>query len=160
MAGTASIGFWERGGAWVVAQVVVLAIAIAIPPVTGVSFDAAHPVQALGVIVTVVGVAVSLVAVFHLGEALTPYPRPLAQAALRSTGIYALARHPIYSGLLIAIIGWSLWWLSAYGLLYAILVAIFFDRKAAYEERWLLERHSDLYADYKSRVKKFFPWIY
>lgn len=160
MTGTTFIGFWERGGAWVAAQLIVLLFAIVIPPVTGVRFDATHPVQALGVIVTVLGLVVSAVGVSHLGEALTPFPRPLTQAAMRSTGIYALMRHPIYSGLLIAVIGWSLWWLSAYGLLYAILVAIFFDRKAAYEERWLMEKHSDVYADYMRRVKKFFPWIY
>jgi protein-S-isoprenylcysteine O-methyltransferase Ste14 len=154
------VSFWDRGGGWVLAQGIVILFAILIPVVSGTHFDPGQPVQIAGVFITAIGLALSLVAVFHLGEALTPFPRPLTQAALRSSGVYAVVRHPIYSGLLLATVGWSLWWLSAYGLLYTIFVAVFFDRKAAYEERWLYEKHRDVYADYKKRVKKFFPWIY
>lgn len=155
------LSFWQRGGGWVLAQFIVLLFALLIPLWTGADdFNPRQPIQLIGVVLTAVGLSFSLLGVLHLGEALTPFPLPLEFAGLRSSGVYALVRHPIYSGVLLAVVGWSLWWLSAVGLLYAIAVAIFFDRKAAFEEHWLHEKHKDLYADYRKRVKKFFPWIY
>jgi len=38
-------------------------------------------------------------------------------------------------------------------------VFAFFDRKAAYEERWLLVRYPD-YQQYRQRTAKFFPFVY
>ena len=37
--------------------------------------------------------------------------------------------------------------------------ALRFDRKAAYEERWLRQKYSE-YADYARAVKKFIPGVY
>jgi protein-S-isoprenylcysteine O-methyltransferase Ste14 len=94
-----------------------------------------------------------------LGDALTPFPRPRDGATLHRQGVYRFMRHPIYSGVLLAGLGWSGWWLSGAGLLAVLALAIFFDRKAAYEEAWLRKKYPG-YADYARRVKKFIPGVY
>jgi protein-S-isoprenylcysteine O-methyltransferase Ste14 len=40
-----------------------------------------------------------------------------------------------------------------------LVLAYFFDRKAAHEEIWLREKYSE-YADYARAVKKFIPGVY
>ena len=153
--------FIERGGLWVLAQIPILLLAFLVPIWTGAAgFVPRQPLQIAGVVLAVVGTVVCVLGLRQLGAALTPFPRPLEQAALRSSGVYALVRHPIYSGLLIAVVGWSLWWLSTPGLLVAVAAGIFFDRKAAYEEIWLGDKYREQYAEYRKRVKKFLPWIY
>lgn len=153
--------FVERGGLWVLAQLPVLLLAAVIPVWSGAArFEPTHPVQGIGTVLTAAGLVMATLGLVHLGKALTPFPRPLEHASLRSGGVYALVRHPIYSGLLLSTVGWALWWLSAPGLAYAALVALFFDRKAAREEAWLEAKYNEQYAAYRKRVRKFLPWIY
>ena len=97
--------------------------------------------------------------VFNLGDALTPYPQPLNNAGLRTHGIYRYVRHPIYAGVIIAALGWALWWLSPAGVLYFCMVGLFFDRKVTFEERWLRRTYTE-YSTYQKTVKKFIPWLY
>jgi protein-S-isoprenylcysteine O-methyltransferase Ste14 len=68
-------------------------------------------------------------------------------------------RHPIYTGIVLGALGWALAWLSVAGAAYAALLAVFFDRKARREERWLRSRFPD-YAAYAHRVRRFIPGIY
>ena len=78
---------------------------------------------------------------------------------LRRQGVYQFMRHPVYAGLMIAVAGWSLWWLSWPGIASLAITALFFDRKAAREERWLRSQYGD-YAAYARKVKRFLPGIY
>jgi protein-S-isoprenylcysteine O-methyltransferase Ste14 len=152
--------FVSRGGLWVLAQVPLMLLVLVVP----MRFDAgrflpADPVQMLGVAITVLGASLIVWGFISLGEALTPFPQPLKEAVLHRQGAYRLMRHPIYSGVLLAGFGWARWWLSAGGALCVLLLAVFFDRKAAYEERWLRQKYSE-YADYARAVKKFIPGLY
>lgn len=52
-------------------------------------------------------------------------------------GAYSLVRHPIYSGLILAAFGWALLRGSPLGLIYGVVLLVFFDLKARREERWL-----------------------
>ena len=67
-------------------------------------------------------------------------------------------RHPIYGGFVLASLGWSLTWLSLPGILFSVVVLLFFDRKSAFEERLLRVRFPE-YAGYARRVRKLLPWI-
>lgn len=152
--------FVARGGLWVAWQVPLLIGAVALPVASGVGpLWPHHPLQWLGVVATVFGFSVASAGLLALGDALTPFPRPRSDAALRTRGIYALVRHPIYSGMIIATLGWALWWLSGLGALYAVLVFLFFDRKARREEQWLCAAYPD-YPAYQARVRKLIPGIY
>lgn len=152
--------FVARGGLWVAWQVPILIGAVALPLASDQGqLWPQHPLQWLGVVATVFGFSVMSAGLLALGDALTPFPRPRADATLRTRGVYALVRHPIYSGLIVATLGWALWWLSAIGVLYTVLVFFFFDRKAGREEQWLREAYPD-YSVYQARVRKLIPGIY
>jgi len=78
---------------------------------------------------------------------------------LVDSGPYAIVRHPIYSGLIIAALGWAL---VVHGMLtraYTVALFAFFDIKSRREERWLCEKFSE-YGEYQRRVRKLLPWLY
>ena len=134
--------------------------AVAVPLRWGAaSFNGANALQVIGAAVTVLGTLLALAGLVTLGNALTPFPRPLAHARLRQSGVYGWVRHPIYGGLILASLGWSLSWLSLPGLLFCVVVWLFFDRKSAFEEQHLHARFPE-YPAYARRVRKLLPWIY
>lgn len=159
---TENRSFRERGGWWVVAQLPLLVLAYVIP----IHYGRALPLEHLdlpggvGVALLVAGVLQTAVSMLTLGRGLTPYPRPLEGAVLRTQGAYAIVRHPIYGGILFMSVGWSLFQHSLAGFVVAVLLLVFFDRKAALEERWLMQKFPEEYALYRQRVRKLIPGIY
>jgi len=152
--------FMARGGAWVLAQALVLSLAAAIPVITGMnSLRPLHSVQWVGALLTAIGLFFAVAAWAALGNAMTPFPAPRNHAALCMRGAYAWVRHPMYTGMIVGAFGWALFWRSSLGLAFTVLVFVFLDRKAALEEAWLREKFRD-YADYQERVKKLIPLIY
>jgi protein-S-isoprenylcysteine O-methyltransferase Ste14 len=157
---TGNSEFAARGGWWVLAQLPVMLGALVAPLVWGAgSFDGANAIQLAGAALTALGILLAIAGLASLGSALTPFPRPLAKARLRQSGVYAWVRHPIYGGVILANLGWSMAWLSLPGILFCVVVVIFFDRKSAFEERLLRARFPE-YAGYARRVRKLLPWIY
>lgn len=153
--------FSARGGWWVVAQLLMFVAAYFIPGRFGrpASLDALDTATAAGIALLAAGFLLFVIAALSLGPALTPFPRPNDAGVLRTGGVYAIVRHPIYAGILLAAIGWSLTHHSVAGLGFDVLLFVFFDRKSAREERWLVERYPD-YDSYRQRVRKLIPWIY
>lgn len=95
----------------------------------------------LGLILAAGGIAIAVVTFRSLGDALTATPVPREGVALRTQGIYGVVRHPIYSGVLLALLGfviavgswWSLgWWLVA---------IVFFLGKSRWEDSLLRAKH-------------------
>lgn len=157
---TTFTSFTERGGWWVLAQAPVLILAVALPWWTASGpFDVRAFPRLVGAMLTVLGFMLTLAGLFSLGDTLTPFPRPLERGVLHRQGVYGFMRHPIYTGVIVASLGWTLCWASGPGVASAALTLVFFDRKAAREERWLRQHYSD-YDAYTLRVKKFFPGIY
>jgi protein-S-isoprenylcysteine O-methyltransferase Ste14 len=77
---------------------------------------------------------------------------------LVTTGPYALVRHPIYTGLLLALAGSAMAvgeWRAA---LAVVLAAIALYRKIRLEERWMRERFGDVYREYSQRVPALIPF--
>jgi protein-S-isoprenylcysteine O-methyltransferase Ste14 len=151
---------WSRGGAWVLAQFPLTALALFLarvgPPLPQVM---AGPARWLGLGLFVTGGLLFLAGALAMGSRLTPFPKPNEGTPLVQTGVFGLARHPIYGGGVIAVLGWALFngvWL---GLLAAAGLAIFFDAKARLEERWLAAKFPE-YRYYRRRVRKLIPFIY
>ena len=110
----------------------------------------------IGGVLLAMGGAFGLAGLAALGRGTTPLPRPSQQARLVQTGIYARVRHPLYTSVMLASLGWALMWQSWPALFVAVALIPFFYGKARREERWLREQFPD-YADYEQRVPRFLP---
>lgn len=153
--------FTERGGWWVLAQIPLLILGYLIPLWFGRSVTLAHldVISVAGLILLGAGILQSAAGVVAMGRVLTPFPYPVEHGQLRTSGAYSLVRHPIYSGILFMALGWSLYRFSMPGVVFDVLLFVFFDRKAAREELWLIERFPG-YEAYRQRVRKLIPGIY
>ncbi len=115
--------------------------------------------RVVGSIHLAAGIAVAGLGLLGLRENLTAVPRPVDGGRLISHGIYGRVRHPIYTGIIAAGVGWGLVTASPAALAVAVLLGVFFDVKARREEAWLVAAYPG-YADYRRRVRKLLPLIY
>ena len=103
-----------------------------------------------------VGFVSAVVALIALGKSLSANPVPVESGQLKTTGLYRLVRHPVYSGIMAGVIGYAL--ISGSWLVAATVVALgaLFAIKARFEEKLLAVRYP-AYAAYASRVGRFIP---
>jgi protein-S-isoprenylcysteine O-methyltransferase Ste14 len=80
------------------------------------------------------------------------------RASLVMTGPYAYVRHPIYGGMLIAIIGSALAQ-SVFWVLPLVVYGPQFIRSARREEALLLEQFPQRYRDYMKRTRMLLPFV-
>jgi protein-S-isoprenylcysteine O-methyltransferase Ste14 len=76
-----------------------------------------------------------------------------------TAGPYARVRHPLYGGLLLAMLGSAL----AQSLLWLLPLIVYgplFFLSARREERLLLEQFSERYSAYRSRTKMLLPFVF
>jgi protein-S-isoprenylcysteine O-methyltransferase Ste14 len=73
-------------------------------------------------------------------------------------GVYSYVRHPMYLGLLLILLGFTVTTLSMLSLFVCVALFLFLDRMAAYEERDLTRLLGQQYADYQKRVPKWVPY--
>src|SRR5262245_52206285 len=131
--------FFDHGGNWVLAQLLILAAVLLLPLYAG-GREWPAWIMTAGMMLTIVGLLLFVQSAVFLGRSLTPFPRPHRRTELRTGGLYAWMRHPLYTGVIFASAGWSMYWGSGVALVLCVPLAVFFDRKAAREERWLRER--------------------
>jgi protein-S-isoprenylcysteine O-methyltransferase Ste14 len=158
--------WWKgRRGEWYVVAQGFLFVLVVLGPQTASGLPAwsapyATAASAVGLVLMIAGGALAIAGLLGLGkENLTALPYPRDESTLVVSGPYRLVRNPIYSGLILAAMGWALWangWLT---LCYALLLFAFFDVKSRREERWLVEKFPE-YPAYQKRVKKLIPWVY
>ena len=154
----------ERGEYWVIAQGILLLIFALVPPTTTnfIDLDTSawqYLSWILAAIFSILAVVFLGRSLFDLGQNLTPLPHPRDDGQLVKTGIYALVRHPLYSGVIYLALAYASWRMSWAHLLGAIVLLLFFDAKSRTEEVWLTEKFPD-YANYSTLVKKLIPGIY
>jgi protein-S-isoprenylcysteine O-methyltransferase Ste14 len=147
---------WQaRGGWFVVAQFALL----------GFIFFAPDPIPSFEVptwlawAFTLTGWGLLIWAAFSLGRNLTPLPHPRDDGTLVTTGVFGVVRHPIYSALMLLAVGSALGRGSWFALTLTVALSVLLEFKSRLEEAKLLERFPT-YAAYRSRVKKFVPWVY
>jgi protein-S-isoprenylcysteine O-methyltransferase Ste14 len=77
------------------------------------------------------------------------------------TGPYAIVRHPIYTGVLIAVLATCVAKGTVWGIVGAVIIAIGLWMKARLEEHWLSkELDPGSYHEYRRRVSMLVPWIF
>jgi protein-S-isoprenylcysteine O-methyltransferase Ste14 len=123
----------------------------------GVSSDAWR--AAVGLTLFAVGLGFAVWARLHIGRNWgTPMSRK-NDPELVTSGPYRFARHPIYTGILLASFGTALalnWtWLAV-----AAVIGVYFIYSATVEERYLAEQFPDSYPAYKQSTKMLVPFVF
>jgi len=109
-----------------------------------------------GLVLSVFGWVLILVAAIGLGRSLTPSPVPVKSGQLRTNGLYRYARHPIYTGVLAIVLGLVLPSANVVTAVTGIATFVFFNAKARWEEQRLRARYAD-YEQYAATTARFFP---
>ena len=149
-----------RGTSWVTVQIILMAIIVFLPPdLFGLPTFGGTIAIIAGLVISLIGLTFVGLSSAALGSNLTAFPRPLPGGSLVESGLYALVRHPIYCGVILSAIGWSILRGSVPSLIVSIGLILFFDRKARQEEIWLSDKYPN-YTRYKTRVRKLIPFIY
>lgn len=150
----------ERGEWYVAAQAGLMAAVLAAPMLDGrASISWSDATGIAGGIFIIFGLAFMILGSVGLGRNLSPFPKPKDTSSLVETGVFAIVRHPIYTGITLCAVGWSLASNSIAAFAAALVLLAFFDFKARREERWLQAKFSS-YEAYKARVKKLIPLVY
>lgn len=110
----------------------------------------------LSVGLVVSGISVLVPAFAQLGSALTANPVPKADAHLRTSGIYARVRHPIYTGLLLSGLGVAIWRASTVSIFAFFALFVLLNFKARWEEGLLRAKYEG-YLSYMRQVPRFLP---
>jgi protein-S-isoprenylcysteine O-methyltransferase Ste14 len=147
----------KRGEGWFLLQLVFFALILLAPDIVPLALPLW--LRILGLAIIAVGGVFGTGGVLALGRNLTPFPKPIEGGTLVTSGVYRWVRHPIYTGLILGTLGWSLWHANLLGVGLAVLLFVFFDLKSRREERWLSEAYPG-YAAYRQRVKKLIPFVY
>lgn len=145
------MNFSQRGGWWVAAQLVLFAGVIfgGRLDVAHFSIDGAGPI---GLAIAGAGIAIGVIAALQLRGALTPFPEPLAGAALVQSGLYRLVRHPIYTAVIITMAGVALRQENWVSVGFAAALLPFFWYKSRHEEERLAIAYPQ-YLEYMRAVR-------
>ena len=106
----------------------------------------------VGFLIIIISFILLLVAIKDLGRNLSPFPRPLNNSNLVTTGIYQFARHPMYYSLIFISVGVFITKLSIYYLFLSISLGLIIKFKIALEEQYLKNKFKN-YLLYKNEVK-------
>ena len=106
----------------------------------------------VGVLIIIIAFIILLVAIKDLGRNLSPFPRPINNSNLVTTGIYKFTRHPMYYSLIFISFGVFIIKLSMYYLFLSISLVFIIKFKIALEEQYLNNKFKN-YLIYKNEVK-------
>jgi protein-S-isoprenylcysteine O-methyltransferase Ste14 len=114
--------------------------------------------QGVGLAIFVLGLGLAVWARIYIGR---NWGMPMSEKAdpeLVTTGPYSTVRHPIYTGIILAMVGTaiaaSLYWLIA-----VMLLGGYFLYSAMMEERFMAKQFPDAYPPYRHRTKMLIPFV-
>ena len=111
----------------------------------------------LGVALTFAGVAFAIWARHHIGQYWSARVSIVAEHKLIRTGPYARIRHPIYTGMLLALVGTALVE-NEYRVLFGLALAMIgFVRKARKEEGFLKAQFGEAFDEHQRQTGFFLP---
>lgn len=112
----------------------------------------------VGNILCTAGLVFMFLAIVALRKVIQVEPEPKAGGSLITTGPYRWFRHPIYSGIVVVIVGMFLRRPTSLVAVAAFVTIGFLVVKTKYEESLLLQRYPD-YAEYRERSLGVIPWV-
>jgi protein-S-isoprenylcysteine O-methyltransferase Ste14 len=113
----------------------------------------------LGAALTLAGIAFAIWARVHLGRNWSGVPSIKKDHELVTSGPYRFVRHPIYTGIIAALLGTAfvdgLPWLVAF-----VIFGIVFVMRIPVEEKFMMQFFPDQYPEYRKRTKALVPFVY
>ena len=106
----------------------------------------------VGFLLIIISIIVMLISIKDLGSNLSPFPRPLVNGNLTTSGIYSFIRHPMYYSLILISFGFFITKLSFYHLCLTISLALIIKFKIILEEEFLNKKFKN-YFIYTDKVK-------
>lgn len=116
-------------------------------------------VSAGGVALTYAGIAVAIWARVILGRNWSATVTVKQDHRLARNGPYAVVRHPIYSGLLLAMLGTALVMGRVRGLVGLAVAFLLWLVKSRMEERFMVKEFGSEYEDYRRRTRALVPFV-
>lgn len=116
-------------------------------------------VQYIGILLMLIGCGFAIWARFTLGRNWSGMVTVKEDHALITRGPYASVRHPIYTGILLALLGTAVVGGTLLGTLEVAAVTLGFWLKLRTEEKFMLETFGEQYAAYRQRVKALVPYV-
>lgn len=130
------------------------------PPLTRSFVHDSPPLAYFGLAATAAGIAFAIWARVWLGGNWSGTVTVKEDHSLVKTGPYAIVRHPIYTGLLLALIGTVIVFHEMRGLIAVALVLVMLLLKIRTEEQFMREQFGTEYAEYSQRVRALIPFVY
>jgi protein-S-isoprenylcysteine O-methyltransferase Ste14 len=146
----------QRGEWYVALQAALLVLILVGPWTSAASTRPGVAMRATGFLLIACGLLLGLRAISYLRRG---DHQPPSTAPLVTSGPYRFIRHPMYAGLDLVALGWALSFGGWLTLLFAVLLIVLLDRKAAREERILRARFAS-YDTYCARTRRLVPFIY
>lgn len=115
--------------------------------------------ESIGVAITIAGCLFAIWARITIGSNWSGRATVKAGHELIVKGPYAIARHPIYTGILIGAIGTGLAMAQWRCLLGFALIALVFAAKIGQEEKLMMQTFPEAYPRYRQQVKALIPGV-
>jgi protein-S-isoprenylcysteine O-methyltransferase Ste14 len=153
---------WKQSGVRLTIAVLVFAV-IRIPGLRHALRSAEPLVRAplaglVGLTLCTLGVALAVWARLHLGRNWGPPMSHKADPELVTSGPYALIRHPIYTGFILAALGSAIGE-NPFWFLLLIVFGGYFIASARREEKLMIEQFPDRYPAYMARTHMLLPFV-
>jgi protein-S-isoprenylcysteine O-methyltransferase Ste14 len=149
---------WTRSAGFRVAIVLVILLLLRLRVLKGRTVTHDPWLQVTGLVLFLLGLALAVWARVYLGR---NWGMPMSEKAdpeLVATGPYSTVRHPIYSGIILAMIGTAIA-VSLYWLVAAAVLGAYFLYSATVEERNMARLFPGTYPQYKQSTKMLIPFI-
>jgi protein-S-isoprenylcysteine O-methyltransferase Ste14 len=114
-------------------------------------------IEAVVITLTALGIAFAIWARFYIGQNWSSAVTIKVDHKLIRTGPYAWVRHPIYSGLILAMIGTALARREPRGLIALVLLCLGFQIKSRMEEKFMRKTFGPEYEDYSKSTGALIP---
>ena len=123
-------------------------------------FSAEDWVRYVGLMLAVAGMAVRVLGLRELGRQFSIYVTLQKDHKLVQSGIYGVLRHPLYLGVIFAMVGIALVFRSWLIIPGSVLVIAFVLARISREEKLLADHFKEEFAAYRRRTWRLVPYIY
>lgn len=139
-------------------------VLIAVPNILGSQLERLYAARtpfwlALPIVLVALGLGFATAARVRIGRNWSSNVTVKQDHELIRSGPYALVRHPIYTGLLLALVGTALMVGNGRALIGLAIMVGAIVRKLKIEERYMTEQFGDAYARYRAQVAMLVPFV-